>query len=222
MPVHHRLSRRHLLGLAATTGSLVIAGGARSVSAQMGRRTPSQILGPYYPLTKPLDQDADLTTITGKPGQAKGQVLHVMGRVLNLSGQPVAGARIEVWQANTYGRYDHPSDDHSAPLDPNFQGFALLTTDTEGYYRFKTIKPGAYPLGPDLIRPPHIHFEVTGKVNRLITQMYFAGEPLNRKDPFLQSAGASKDSLIVSLRQPPRELEPDSLLVVWDIILQTG
>jgi protocatechuate 3,4-dioxygenase beta subunit len=179
-------------------------------------------LGPFYPVVKPPNQGADLTTIPGKPGRAAGQVIHVMGPVLNLAGQPVQGARVEIWQANTHGRYTHPSDTNPAPLDPNFEGFAVLTTDVEGRYRFKTIKPGAYPAGPDLIRPPHIHYEVTGKINRLVTQMYFVGEPLNDKDPFLQSAGASKEGLIVQLRPPTQEFEPDSLVAVWDIVLDKG
>jgi protocatechuate 3,4-dioxygenase beta subunit len=192
------------------------------VLAQPLKRTPGQILGPFYPVLKPLDQDADLTTIAGKPGRAAGQVIHVMGRVLNAQGQPVPGARVEIWQANTHGRYNHPSDNNPAPLDSNFDGFAVLSTDAEGRYRFKTIKPGAYPAGPDLIRPPHIHFEVTGKSNRLVTQMYFAGEPLNDKDPFLQSAGPNKGGLIVNLRPPTQDLEANSLVAAWDIVLDKG
>jgi protocatechuate 3,4-dioxygenase, beta subunit len=219
---HTGISRRYLLGMAVAVGGLAVSGGVRSALAQVFKPTPGQILGPFYPVLKPLDQDADLTTIAGKEGRAQGQVLHVMGRVLNLQGQPVEGTRVEIWQANTHGRYNHPSDTNPAPLDPNFEGFAVLTTDAEGRYRFKTIKPGAYPAGPDLIRPPHIHFEVTGKINRLVTQMYFAGEPLNDKDPFLQGAGANKGGLIVNLRPPTPELEPDSLLAVWDIVLDKG
>jgi protocatechuate 3,4-dioxygenase, beta subunit len=216
------MSRRHLLGMVVAVGGLAISGGVHSVLAQAFKRTPGQILGPFYPVLKPLDQDADLTTIAGQEGRAQGQVIHVMGRVVNLQGQPVASARVEIWQANTYGRYNHPSDTNPAPLDPNFQGFAVLTTDAEGRYRFKTIKPGAYPAGPDLIRPPHIHFEVTGRINRLVTQMYFAGEPLNDKDPFLQGAGANKEVLITKLRPPTPELEPDALMAVWDIVLDKG
>lgn len=222
MSTHHGMSRRHVLGMAVAVGSLALSGGVTAVLAQAFKRTPGQILGPFYPVLKPLHQGADLTTIPGKPGHAAGQAIHVMGRVLNLQGQPVQGAKVEIWQANTHGRYNHPSDTNPAPLDPNFEGFAVLTTDAEGRYRFKTIKPGPYPAGPDLIRPPHIHFEVTGQINRLVTQMYFAGEPLNDKDPFLQGAGASKERLIVDLRPPTRELEPDSLMAVWDIVLDKG
>jgi len=130
---------------------------------------------------------------------------------------------VEIWQANSRGRYTHPSDHNPAPLDPNFEGFAVLTTDAEGRYRIKTIKPGAYPAGPDArMRPPHIHFDVTGKSNRLVTQMYFAGEPLNDKDPFLQGTGAGKERLIVRLGPPTQGLEPDSLVAVWDIVLDKG
>lgn len=197
-------------------------GHAGSLLAQKLRRTPAQILGPFYPLHKPLDQDADLTMIAGKPGRAAGQVIHVMGRVTDAQGEALPGVRIEIWQANTYGRYTHPSDTNSAPLDPNFEGYAVLTTDAQGRYRFKTIKPGAYPTDAGAMRPPHIHFDLTGKVNRTVTQMYFAGEPLNDGDNLLQTVGANRERLIVDLLPPTRDLEPDSLLAVWDIVLDKG
>ena len=222
MRAQNGMSRRHLLGLAVAGGGLAMAGGVRAVFAQALRRTPDQILGPFYPVVKPLDQDADLTTIAGKPGRAEGQVIHVMGRVVTVAGHPVPGARLEIWQANTHGRYTHPSDTNPAPLDPHFEGFAVLTTDAEGRYRFKTIKPGAYPAGPDRMRPPHIHFEVTGQSNRLVTQLYFAGEPLNDTDPFLQGVGPNKERLIVPLGPPTPELEPDARVAVWDIVLAQG
>ncbi len=222
MSTQNGISRRRVLGMAVAAGGLAMSGGFSAVLAQASRRTPDQILGPFYPVVKPLHQGADLTSIPGKPGRAAGQVIHVMGRVVNAQGQPVQGARVEIWQANTHGRYTHPSDTNPAPLDPNFEGFAVLTTDAEGRYRIKTIKPAGYPAGPDRMRPPHIHFDVTGKSNRLVTQMYFAGEPLNDKDAFLQGAGPNKDRLIVRLGPPTRELEPDSLVAVWDIVLDRG
>ena len=95
----------------------------------------------------------------------------------------------------------HPSDDNSAPLDPNFEGFAVLKTDGDGQYRFKTIKPGGYPAGPNLIRPPHIHFQVTGRADRLVTQMYFENEKFNDTDPFLNSAPV-RSLLITKLLAP--------------------
>jgi len=181
---------------------------------------PNQILGPFYPL-KEFAQIADLTSVPGRPGRAVGQVLNVMGRVLNLSGEPVRNATVEVWQANSYGRYSHPSDTNPAPLDPNFDGSAVLATDSEGRYRFKPIKPAAYPAGPDLIRPAHIHFQVSGRQDRLVTQLYFEGDPYNEKDPFLNSA-AAKDLLITKLIDPSPEFEPDSKVAIFDMVLFNG
>ena len=107
------------------------------------------------------------------------------------------------------------------PLDPNFEGSAVLTTDSEGRYRFKTIKPAAYPVGPNTIRPAHIHFEVYGQQDRLVTQMYFEGDPYNNTDRFLQSAGRT-ELLITKLLPPPPEFEPESKLAVFDIVLYAG
>src|SRR5437867_636133 len=222
MSTHDGISRRRVLGMAGAVGSLAMFGSASSALAQGLRQTPDQILGLFYPIVKPLHQGADLTTIPGKPGRAAGQVIHVMGRVINSHGQPVQGARVEIWQANAHGRYTHPSDTNPAPLDPNFEGFAVQTTDGEGRYRFKTIKPGAYPANPNWMRPPHLHFEVTGKVNRLVTQMYFPGESLNDKDLLLQNLRANKDGAIAKVLPPTADVEPDSRLVVWDIVLDKG
>jgi protocatechuate 3,4-dioxygenase beta subunit len=170
---------------------------------------------------KPLDQDADLTSIAGRSGQAAGQVIEVMGRVINRRGEAVAGARIEIWQANTHGRYTHPSDRHTAPLDPNFEGYALLTTDSEGRYRFRSIKPGAYPEDSGAMRAPHIHFDVRGHSNRLVTQMYFAGERLNDTDRFIQTAAANRSRLIVSFERSASSAQ-DALVGSWDIVLDEG
>jgi protocatechuate 3,4-dioxygenase, beta subunit len=208
--------------MAVATGGLAMSGGVGSVFAQALKRTPGEILGPFYPVLRSVDRASDLTTVKGKSGRAAGQVIYAMGQVLTVDGQPVKGARVELWQANTHGRYTHPSDTNPAPLDPNFEGFAIQDTDAEGRYRFKTIKPGAYPANSNWIRPPHLHFDVTGKVNRVITQMYFPGEPLNEKDLLLQSIRANKDGLIATVLPPTRDLEPDSLLVVWNIVLDKG
>src|SRR4029077_12386445 len=105
--------------------------------------TPENVLGPFYPVIRSMEKDADLTTIRGHKRPAAGKIIHPMGRVFDLKGEPVKGARVEIWQANTHGRYAHPSDPNPAPLDPNFQGYAVQTTDKEGRYRFKTIKPGS-------------------------------------------------------------------------------
>lgn len=218
----HDKTRRRVLAMSAAAGGLAMLGRTGAALAQKLRRTPAQILGPFYPLIKPLDQDADLTMIKGRTGRAAGQVIHVMGQVTNAKGEALPGVRMEIWQANTHGRYTHPSDTNTAPLDPNFEGYAMLNTDAQGRYRFKTIKPGAYPTDSGAMRPPHIHFDVTGKLNRTVTQMYFAGEPLNDTDRTLQALGANSERLVVALLPPTQDLEPDSFLVMWDIVLDKG
>ena len=113
------LSRREILRMSATLAAASVASTSFANAQTAERRTPEQILGPYYPL-KGFDQNADLTRVPGRPGRAEGQVLDVMGRVFNLKGGPVRNAKVEIWQANAHGRYTHPSDTNPAPLDPNF------------------------------------------------------------------------------------------------------
>jgi protocatechuate 3,4-dioxygenase beta subunit len=185
------------------------------------RPTNEQILGPFYPVLPPADQDADLTIIAGKDARALGQVVYVSGRVINVRGEPVVDAELEIWQANAAGRYTHPSDQNPAPIDPNFEGYAKIRTGPDGGYRFKTVKPGAYPATPSSTRPPHIHFDVKGRVNRLVTQMYFEGEALNDKDAILQGA-SRKEGLIARHGAPSGQQEPNALVAVWDIVLRAG
>lgn len=220
-------SRRDLLQMTLAAGSLAVSPRLLSLGpllAQDPRRvlTPEQAMGPFYPMMKPLDLDADLTVIRGRRGQAQGSTIHVMGRVFDRKGEPVRGAGIEVWQANAAGRYDHPSDTNPAPIDPNFQGYCVIQTDAEGRYRFKSVKPGGYPIGPGVTRPPHIHFEVRGHRDRLVTQMYFPGEPLNEKDDIFRQLGRYRNAAIGKVLAPTKDLEPDSMLVLWDIVLDRG
>ena len=182
--------------------------------------TSPQILGPFYPLGKP-SKGGDLTRIEGRPGQAEGQVIYLGGRVLNRDGEPVKGAKLEIWQANSHGRYTHPNDDNEAPLDPNFEGFAVVQTDDEGRYNLKTIKPGAYPTGPSTIRPSHIHFEVFGKLERLVTQMYFAGDPHHENDTWLQSS-RQPQTIVMPMQDPLAGMDENSKRVVFDIVLMNG
>ena len=138
-----------------------------------------------------LPNDTDLT-IHGD-GQPLGEKIVVTGRVLDEDGKPVRNSLIEVWQCNAAGRYRHKRDQHDAPLDPNFNGFGKMMTDDDGRYRFVTIKPGPYPWGnhDKAWRPAHIHFSLFGNVyaQRLVTQMYFPGDPLFDYDPIFQSVG---------------------------------
>lgn len=183
-------------------------------------RTSDQILGPFFPLSTP-SKGGDLTKVAGRSGQAQGQVLHVTGRVLDRTGQPVRNGRINIWQANSFGRYTHPNDNNPAPLDPSFEGFAVVDTDDEGRYSLKTIKPGAYPTGPTSIRPSHIHFEVFGKRERLITQLYFTGDPHHDKDRWLQSS-RMPETIVMPMRDAQPGMDPASKLVVFDIVLMHG
>jgi protocatechuate 3,4-dioxygenase, beta subunit len=215
------LSRREILRMSVTLGVANMASTRFAIAQTAEQRTPEQILGPFYPL-KTLGRNADLTQVPGRPGRAKGLVLNVMGRVLNLKGEPVRNAQVEIWQANARGRYTHPSDTNPAPLDPNFEGSAMLTTDNDGRYRFKTIKPAGYPAGPNRMRPAHIHFQVSGRQDRLVTQLYFEGDPYNETDRFLQTALEQRNLLIAKLLPPTSEMEPESKLVVFDIVLYVG
>jgi protocatechuate 3,4-dioxygenase, beta subunit len=181
--------------------------------------TTDLVLGPFYPVIKPAHAGTDLTVIPGKPGRAQGQVIYVLGQVLDLNGKPVSGAEIEIWQANSFGRYTHPGDTNPVPLDPNFEGYGIQRTDAQGRYRFKTIKPKGYPAGGDRVRPPHIHFCVTSSTTRLITQLFFEGDPLNEKDFLLKNA-SNKETIITKLMPPTKEVEPDSLIAAWDIVLR--
>ena len=199
----------------ATNGVAAEAGGRILLA-----RTAHQILGPFYPLGEP-SKGGDLTRVAGRQGQAKGQILYLGGRVLNRSGQPVRGGKLEIWQANSFGRYRHPNDDNPAPLDDNFEGFAVVHTDDDGRYNLKTVKPAAYPVGPSTIRPAHIHFEVSGRSERFVTQMYFAGDPHHAADPFLQSA-ARKETIVMPVLDAGPGVEADAKRVIFDIILMNG
>ncbi len=218
-------SRRQILGMAI--GGFALTGAAGTTLAQQAKRliTWPLPLGPFYPQMKPLDQDADLTMIAGKPGRAEGEVMHLMGRVTNLKGVPVIGAKVEIWQTDSKGRYKHPSDDNPVPADPNFQGYSTQLTDAEGRYRFKTVKPAAYPVLflVDTMRTPHIHFEVSGKMDRLVTQMFFPDEPLNEKDgSYGRLKPEYKQAATVKILPPTNGLEKDSVIAVFDIVLPKG
>ena len=154
--------------------------------------TLSELTGPVYGHESVGPFDDDLTRNGAKNGQPLGERIVVAGRVLDEAGRPVPDTLIEIWQANAAGRYVHGADQHDAPLDPNFLGAGRCVTDDEGRYRFITIKPGAYPWRnhPNAWRPPHIHLSLFGPsfVTRLVTQMYFPGDPLLAHDPIYQGA----------------------------------
>jgi protocatechuate 3,4-dioxygenase beta subunit len=149
----------------------------------------SETTGPVYGHGKVLPADADLTR--QHKGAPVGERVIVTGRVLDDNGRPVPHTLLEIWQANAGGRYVHQRDQHPAALDPNFTGAGRAITDEDGRYRFVTIKPGAYPWRNhhNAWRPAHIHFSVFGVsfISRLVTQMYFPGDPLFPFDPIFNS-----------------------------------
>jgi len=213
------VSRRNALGqIAARTallpmaGSLLLAG--RAFAAP--KPTPFTDIGPFYPVTRPLDDDSDLTMI--KRGKiALGKVIEVSGRVLDMRGAPIAGSRVELWQANAAGRYAHAGDTGSGAIDPNFQGYGLIRTDRLGRYRYLTIMPGAYSDGDSSPRPPHVHLDISGRNDRLITQMIFPGNPLNDSDDVL----ARTDRSLLTARD--RGLSAaGARRYEWDVILANG
>jgi protocatechuate 3,4-dioxygenase beta subunit len=156
--------------------------------------TLSEITGPVYGHQATAENDNDLTR--QHAGEPLGERIVVSGHVLDSNGRPVSNTLIEIWQANSAGRYRHAKDSHPAPLDPNFSGSGRVLTDASGAYRFVTIKPGPYPWLNhfNAWRPAHIHFSVFGAafITRLVTQMYFPGDPLLGFDPIFQSVPDEK------------------------------
>jgi protocatechuate 3,4-dioxygenase beta subunit len=190
------------------------------------RRMPqrlTEITGPLLGEERVAPLDHDLTR--QHEGEPQGQRIIVAGRVLDEAGQPIPSTLVEVWQCNAAGRYAHVSDQHPAPLDPNFSGVGRCITDDAGGYRFITIRPGAYPWRnhPNAWRPAHIHFSLFGRAfaQRLVTQMYFPDDPLFVQDPVLNSIAdpAVRERLVC--RWSPELTEPEwALGYEWDIVLR--
>lgn len=217
------LSRRRFVRIASlATGTLAVTGVPTLFSSEQSpilRETADLITGPFYPRVKPRDRDADLTLVRGYRHRAAGQVVQLSGRVTNVKGEPVRNVRIEVWQANTHGRYAHPSDPNTQlSLDPGFQGYALLRTDSEGRYRVRTIKPGPYPTARGDMRAPHIHFEIEGRIDRKVTQLFFPNERLNDQDRHLNSV-RRPETLIANVSSTSDGAE---LVAHWDIVVTSG
>jgi protocatechuate 3,4-dioxygenase beta subunit len=185
--------------------------------------TMTERTGPVFGHRLIRPQDHDLTA--QYEGTPLGERIYVHGRVLDEYGRPVRGALVEVWQANAAGRYRHKVDNHNAPLDPNFSGAGRVLTDEEGCYFFKTIKPGAYPWGNhyNAWRPAHIHFSLFGAgiLSRLVTQMYFPGDPLQPLDPIFNSIpDEAARSRLVSRLDMERSEPGYALAFKWDIVLR--
>ena len=157
-------------------------------------QTLSEVSGPRFSPSLVSAETADLSL--QESGEAIGQRIWVSGRVLDENAKPVRNTLVEIWQANACGRYRHTGDQHDAPLDPNFTGAGRVMTDEHGHYQFKTIRPGSYPWRNhyNAWRPAHIHFSLLGPafVTRLVTQMYFPGDPLLPYDPIFNCTADEK------------------------------
>jgi protocatechuate 3,4-dioxygenase beta subunit len=185
--------------------------------------TPSQTIGPFFALGLIREGDDDLACTTPGGARAQGSSIIVSGCVTDESGGPVRKAMIELWQANKWGKYEHPDDTTDAPLDPNFKGWGRLLTDADGCYRFRSIKPGAYPNpGYDnWMRPPHIHYSIfaAGLMQRLVTQLYFPNEDLNDIDPILNAIEDLDARASLIAEQLPDESD-GTLSFRFDIVLR--
>jgi protocatechuate 3,4-dioxygenase beta subunit len=183
----------------------------------------TEITGPLLGADRVKPGDADLTR--QHEGEPLGERIIVTGRVLDSGGRPVPDSLVELWQTNAAGRYKHAVDQHDAPLDPNFTGLGRCVTDSEGRYRFVTIKPGSYPWRnhPNAWRPAHIHFSLFGRsfTQRLVTQMYFPGDPLQPLDPVFNSVPdpAGRQRLVAAFDIALTEPEW-ALAYTWDIVLR--
>jgi protocatechuate 3,4-dioxygenase beta subunit len=187
--------------------------------------TISELTGPGRAISAVTAEDADLTRNAGTGGEAIGQRIIVTGRVLDDRGEPIPNTLLEIWQANAAGRYIHRNDQWPGPLDPNFLGIGRCRSDAEGVYRFLTIRPGAYPWRnhPNAWRPAHIHFSLFGPaaVSRLITQMYFADDPLFDRDPIFQAIPTEEARRRLIADYDHDVSEPQwALGYRWDIVLR--
>jgi protocatechuate 3,4-dioxygenase beta subunit len=200
-----------------------------STVARSPRQPPVRIPQTLTETTGPADWDrlmggamADLTRQHG--GQPHGQRIVVSGRVLDERHRPVANTVVEIWQANAAGRYIHAKDQWDAPLDPNFTGAGRVITDAEGRYRYVTVRPGAYPWGnhPNAWRPSHIHLSVLGPAfaTRLVTQMYFPGDPLIAIDPIVAAVPAPYRPRLLSRFDLATTVPNWALGYLFDIVLR--
>jgi protocatechuate 3,4-dioxygenase, beta subunit len=182
----------------------------------------TELTGPLLGEDRVRAGDEDLTR--QHDGEPLGERIIVTGRVLDEAGRPERGTLVEIWQANSAGRYRDDIDQHPAPLDPNFSGGGRCLTDDEGWYRFVTVKPGAYPWknSHNAWRPAHIHFSLFGRVfvQRLVTQMYFPGDPLIADDPMVRSVPAPARHRLVAALDLDRSAPEWALAYRFDIVLR--
>ncbi len=217
-PALATLNRRRLMSGTLALGATSLLPMAARAQIGSGSRviTPAQTAGPYYPESFPADVDEDLVRLRGVDARAAGTIAHIRGQVLSLDGRPMAGTQVEIWQCDANGRYLHPRDRGTKPRDTAFQGYGRTLCRADGSYRFRTIRPVAYPG-----RTPHIHFAVTPQGGgSLVTQMYVAGEPLNERDGLYASLRDPRQRAALTVRlEPAHGIEEGALAGTFDIVL---
>ncbi|MGY8768294.1 MAG: dioxygenase family protein [Pirellulales bacterium] len=207
-----KTNRRAFITTGAVGGTL----GMLASAADAGMPTPQETAGPFYPVMAQKDKDFDLTKIEGHKKSAKGQAVFIQGQILDTDGNPVEDATVDLWQANAAGKYRHPHDPNSAPIDEDFQGWAIVPSGKKGKFQFKTIIPGAYPATKTWMRPPHIHFKVSKRgYDEMVTQMYFPGHKLNEPDRLLNRKTAAEQKMMIATK-----LDGDIETYSYNIVLQ--
>ncbi|XAL99547.1 protocatechuate 3,4-dioxygenase [Phycisphaeraceae bacterium D3-23] len=204
--------RRFLRGATATCAALYAPG----VFAELLTRTPAQTEGPFYPDRMPLDTDNDLLILNDSITPAVGEVTHLTGKILDANGEPIRNALVEIWQTDDNGIYRHTRDRDQDERDPHFQSYGRFSTDREGKYYFRTIKPQPYPG-----RTPHIHYKVSkGEDHLLTTQCYVRGHELNARDGVLRSIrdDAQRESVLVNFA-PIEDSDTGELAANFDVVV---
>jgi len=207
--------RTFLMGSLATAGAVLFSSRTNTFAAELAK-TPAVTEGPFYPDKLPLDTDNDLLIVNDSITAAVGEVTHLMGILKDATGTPIGGASIEIWQVDNGGAYIHSRTGNKAKQDKNFQGFGRCTTDRNGAYYFRTIKPVAYPG-----RAPHIHYKVKFKRKELLTsQILIAGEKQNDRDGIFRDAGGLlEQELMLAEFKPMKDSKIGELEAKFDIVV---
>jgi protocatechuate 3,4-dioxygenase, beta subunit len=209
------ITKRHALALLSVS---TLAACAAQVDPDEAVLTPAETEGPFYPENTNAERDVDLTRLAGRTERAAGQVIQMRGRVLGPDGQPISGARVELWQANAGGRYAHSRDvGNPAPLDPNFQGYAVVQSGVDGGFSFTTIKPGGYMVDAQGPRAPHMHWKIAANGRSLTTQSYFPGEPANDTDFLIRAMRDEEAPRLIATAGPAGA--DGALGFDWDVIV---
>jgi protocatechuate 3,4-dioxygenase beta subunit len=209
------ITKRRALTLLSASA---LAACAAQVDPEEAALTPAETEGPFYPENTNAERDVDMTRLAGHSERAAGQVIEMRGRVLGPNGQPVSGARVELWQANAGGRYAHTRDaSNPAQLDPNFQGYAIVQSGADGRFSFTTIKPGGYMVDAQGPRTPHMHWKIAANGQSLTTQSYFPGEPANEADFLIRAMRAEDVPRLIATAGPAGA--EGALGFDWDVIV---